>query len=295
MASRLLDRAFTTRAWRPSLRATHALRYHDPVDGCLAPIGVFDSGLGGLSVLRELRATLPHEDVLYYADSAHCPYGIRPPADILARTTAIADAFRERATKMLVVACNTACSVALRDLRAAHDIPIVGLEPAVKPAVTISRSGKIGVLATPRTASGEPLGALIRTYAAGARVITVPAPGLADLVEAGCTSGPCVEAALRPLLDPLLDEGVDTLVLGCTHYPFLRETIQRLAGPNLTLVDSGTAVARRARAVLAEHGLLNDTGAPGRLFLYTSGDPERVGAIAARLLDEEIIAMYLPL
>jgi glutamate racemase len=265
------------------------------VDGCSAPIGVFDSGLGGLSVLRELRATLPHEDVLYYADSAHCPYGIRPPADILARTTAIADAFRARAAKMLVVACNTACSVALRDLRAAHDIPIVGLEPAVKPAVTISRSGKIGVLATPRTASGEPLGALIRTYAAGARVITVPAPGLADLVEAGCTSGPCVEAALRPLLDPLLDEGVDTLVLGCTHYPFLRETIQRLAGPDLTLIDSGTAVARRARAVLAEHDLLRAPGAPGLLTLYTSGDPDQVGAIAARLLDEEIVAVHLPL
>lgn len=251
----------------------------------VAPIGVFDSGLGGLSVVRELGSLLPAEDVVYYADSAYCPYGARQPVAILARGLAITALLVERGAKLVVVACNTATSVALGDLRAAFPrLPIVGLVPAVKPAMVATRTGRIGVLATPRTVAGERLAALIREHCRGAEVHLVPAPGLVELVEAGQTSGPRVEAALRPLLTPLLAWEMDTLVLGCTHYPFLRGAIRSLVGPEVTVIDSGTAIARRTRDVLTAHGLDRDGGRPGELRLMTSGGAAQVGAVASRLL-----------
>ena len=260
-----------------------------------APIGVFDSGLGGLSVLRELRATLPHEDVLYYADSAHCPYGGRPPAYILDRSCTITEELLRRGSKIIVVACNTATSVAVEGLRARFDTPIVAMLPAVKPAARATRSGKVGVLATPRTVTGEALAALIREHARGVEVYPVPSPGLVELVEEGVLSGERVDGALRPLLGPLLERGVDTVVLGCTHYPFLREAIQQMGGPELAVIDSGEAVARRARDVLAANDLLREEPRPGRIEMYTSGDAGHTTAIASRLLDEPVSACHLPL
>ncbi len=257
------------------------------------PIGVFDSGLGGLSVLRSLRAMLPVEDVVYYADSAHCPYGVRAPEEILERCAAITDALVERGAKLVVVACNTATSVALQELRARFGIPIIGLVPAVKPAVAATRSGRIGVLVTPRTACGETLAELIRRHANGTTVITVPAPGLADLVEAGFTAGPEVEGALCPLLKPLLASGVDTLVLGCTHYPFLRDAIRNLVGPDIVVIDSGEAIARRTWDVLAAHDRLRRGTETGCLALLTSGRAQAVGATASRLLGEPVTAAHL--
>jgi glutamate racemase len=261
--------------------------YHDHMNVHQQPIGVFDSGLGGLSVLREVRALLPGEAVVYVADRAYCPYGGRPPEEILARSAAIAGALVGRGAKLLVVACNTASTVALPALRARFPgVPIVGMVPAVKPAATATRCGKIGVLATPRTVAGEVLAGLIREHCRGAEVYGVPAPGLVELVEAGETDGPRVEAALRPLLEPLLARGVDTVVLGCTHYPFLRGAIRRLVGPGVAVIDSGEAVARRTRDVLASRCLAAPGGATGGggLTLLTSAEPERVGGVAARLL-----------
>lgn len=260
-----------------------------------APIGVFDSGLGGLSVLLELRAMLPSEDVLYYADSAHCPYGGRAPEYILKRSAAATEYLLERGSKLIVVACNTASSVALRDLRARYNVPIVGMVPAVKPAAAATRSGKIGVLATPRTVTGESLAALIREHARGTEVVSVPAPGLVELVENGSLSGPEVAAALSPLLNPLLECGVDTVVLGCTHYPFLRAEIQRLGGSRLAIIDSGEAVARRTRDVLEKEGLLRPYGAEGWLEMYTSGEADHVSKVASCLLGREISVVHLPL
>ncbi|MDP9356063.1 MAG: glutamate racemase [Chloroflexota bacterium] len=257
------------------------------------PIGVFDSGLGGLSVLRSLRAMLPAEDVLYYADSAHCPYGLRTPEEILHRSATITSTLVQRGAKLIIVACNTATSVALQELRGRFGLPIVGLVPAVKPAVAATRSGRIGVLATPRTACGETLAELIRRHADGAEVFTVAAPGLADLVEAGYTVGPEVEVALQPLLDPLVTSGVDTLVLGCTHYPFLRDAIRDLVGPDITVIDSGEAIARRTRDVLATCDGLRPGSRPGNLELLTSGGPKTVGAVASRLLGEPVVASHL--
>lgn len=258
------------------------------------PVGVFDSGLGGLSVLWELRALLPRERWLYYADCAHCPYGERSPAYILDRCTSIMDAMVERGAKVVVVACNTATSVALAALRARYGVPIVGMVPAVKPAAAATRSGRIGVLATPRTVTGEALAALIREHASGTVVSAMPAPGLVELVEAGRLSGPEVEAALRPVLCPLLAQGMDTLVLGCTHYPFLRGALRALAGPGVALIDSGEAVARRTREVLGMHGLLAEGGSEGTVELLTSGEAGRVSGVASRLLGEEIVAANLP-
>lgn len=251
--------------------------------------------MGGLSVLRDVRRLLPAEDVVYYADSAYCPYGGRPPEYILERSSAITDYLIGRGAKLIVVACNTATSVAAGELRRRFETPIVAMVPAVKPAATATRSGKIGVLATPRTVTGEALAALIREHARGVEVVSVPAPGLVELVEAGKLEGPEVEEALRPLLRPLLERGVDTVVLGCTHYPFLRGAIQTLGGPELGIVDSGEAVARRTRDVLATHGLLRGGEAPGALELLTSGEAARVGEVASRLLGAGVAANPLPL
>lgn len=258
------------------------------------PVGVFDSGLGGLSVVGELRARLPGEALLYYADCAHCPYGERSPAYILDRCTSIVDALVGRGAKAVVVACNTATSVALAALRARYGVPVVGMVPAVKPATAATRTGRIGVLATPRTVGGEALAGLIREHARGAEVFAVPAPGLVELVEAGRLDGPEVAAALRPLVCPLLGRGVDTLVLGCTHFPFLREAIEAVTGPGVAVIDSGAAVARRTRDVLAAHGLLADGSAAGGVRVLTSGDAGRVSAVASRLLAGEVGATHLP-
>ncbi len=251
------------------------------------PVGVFDSGLGGISVLRELRRRLPGEDYLYFADSAWCPYGIRPPEEIRERSAKVVGDLIAAGAKVVVIACNTASAMVVFALRDAFpDVPLVGLEPAVKPAVERSRAGRVGVLATPRTVAGERLRWLIETYAAGVEVHRVAATGLVELVEEGILDGPEVDAALRPLLDPMIAVGVDKLVLGCTHYPFLRAPIERYMGSGVEVIDSGAAIARRLDAVLTGAGLRRERNEVGTVRLATSGDPEAVGALAERLLGD---------
>jgi glutamate racemase len=259
-----------------------------------APIGVFDSGLGGLSVVREVRALMPAEHLVYYADCAYCPYGTRPPEEITARCLAIGDELVAQGVKAIILACNTACAVALPELRARLRIPVVGLEPAVKPAARLTRTQRVAVLATPRTVASERLAKLIQNFAVDVEVTTVAAPGLVELVETGDIAGPTVNRALRRLLEPLLAWDVDVLVLGCTHYPFLRAEIECLVGPDVRVVDSGEAIARRTRAVLEEQGLSRHlAGPPGSLRLLTSGDAERVRDIASRLLGRALTATTL--
>jgi glutamate racemase len=256
---------------------------------------VFDSGLGGLSVVREVRTLMPAEDVIYYADSAYCPYGTRSADEITARCLAIAGELVELGAKALTLACNTACAVALPEVRARFDVPVVGLEPAVKPATRLTRTQQVAVLATPVTAASQRLANLIRDYAIDVEVTTVPAPGLVELVEAGETDGPGVEEALRPLLEPLLARETDVVVLGCTHYPFLRAEIQRLVGPEVRIVDSGEAIARRLRSVLEERGLRRDSAAhDGVISVLTSGDAAHVGALSGRLLGFDIATTMVP-
>jgi len=254
----------------------------------MQPIGVFDSGLGGLSVLREIRALLPGEDLLYYADNAYCPYGIRGRDEIQERSERISHLLLEEGAKAIVVACNTASAMAIERLRDEFPgIPFVGLEPAVKPAVKLTRSGRIGVLATPRTVAGERLRWLIETHANGIEVRTVAATGLVELVEAGTLSGPEVVAALRPLLDPMLEAGADVVVLGCTHYPFLRGEIEAYVGAGIPVIDSGLAIAQRTRTVLEQRGLLGERAGTGSLRMMTSahlGDVEAVDGVARLLM-----------
>jgi glutamate racemase len=253
------------------------------------PIGVFDSGLGGLSVLRDIRALMPSEDVRYYADNAYCPYGLRSPAEIQARSIAVAGLLLDQGAKAIVVACNTASAMAINEVRARYPgVPIVGLEPAVKPAVKLTKSGRVGVLATPRTVAGERLRWLIETYAGDVQVHTVAAAGLVELVESGTLSGSEVVATLRPMLDPMIDAGVDVVVLGCTHYPYLRAEIEVYMGPGVPVIDSGVAIARRVRDVLASHGLLTASTGEGALSLMTSGEAAIVEPVAQFLIGEDV-------
>lgn len=244
-----------------------------------APVGVFDSGVGGLSVLRELRRALPAEDFLYYADSGHCPYGGKPPGAIQARAVAITEELLAAGAKLIVVACNTATIAAVEHLRASYPVPFVGMEPAVKPACARTRSGVVGVLATGAALAGEKFHRLVAAHADGVRVITQPCPGLVECVEAGDVDGPRVRALVEQYLAPLRAAGADVLVLGCTHYPFLRGVVEALAGPHVCVLDTGEAVARQTRRVLEREGLLTRDGGGGGFEWRTSGDREAVGAV----------------
>lgn len=254
-------------------------------------IGVFDSGLGGLSVYRRLRRRLPSEDVLYFADSAYCPYGIRSPLEIRDRCERITQLLVSQGAKIIVVACNTGSSMAIDSLRETFpDISFVGLEPAVKPAAAMSESMKIGVLATPRTVGGERLKWLIDTHARQVEVWSVAGIGLVELVESGTLGGPKVVEALRPLLDPMLEKGVDVVVLGCTHYPFLLNEIEAYVGPDVAIIDSGEAIARRTRFVLNEAGLLRAEGDDGTFQLLTSAPVDQISRVASMLIEREVKA-----
>lgn len=248
------------------------------------PIGVFDSGLGGLSVVRELRRELPHEDFLYYADRAHCPYGGKPQAQIQARAVAITEELLESGAKLIVVACNTATIAAVEYLRASYPVPFVGMEPAVKPACALTRSGVVGVLATGSALAGDKFHRLVAEHAAGVRVITQPCPGLVECVESGELDGPRPRALLQRYLEPLRAAGADVLVLGCTHYPFLRPLIEAIAGPQVQILDTGAAVARQVRRVLEREQIVHGSGERGEIRFSGSGVLEDLREVAEHLL-----------
>ena len=252
------------------------------------PVAVFDSGVGGLTVAREIRAALPAEDLLYLADSAWCPYGGRPPEQVRDRTVTIGEFLQARGAKVLVVACNTASGAALEALRERLRIPVVGMEPAIKPAVKSSPSGRVGVMATEGTVASERFRRLLREYGAGVQVVAQACPGLADLVEEGEFDGERVRAALEPYVRPLRDAGVDTVVLGCTHYPYLAAAISESLGPHVRLVDPAPAIARQTRRVLEERGILAADDREGRVRIVTTGDPLEEGRVVARLWPEPV-------
>lgn len=236
------------------------------------PIGIFDSGVGGLSVAHDIRAALPYEDLIYVADSGHVPYGNKSPQYIQQRSVTLARFLLEQGAKAIVIACNTATAAAAPLLRATFDVPIVGMEPAVKPAVAATRSGVIGVLATVGMLSSARYAALLQRFVRGVDVVTQPCPGLADQVEAGDLDGPVTRTMIEQFTAPLIDRGADTIVLGCTHYPFLRPLIADVVGPDVALIDTGAAVARRLQQVLGERALLDPHATPGREQFWTSGE-----------------------
>ncbi len=251
-----------------------------------APIGVFDSGVGGISVLNELRRTLPHEDFIYYADSGYCPYGARSQSELLARAVAISEFLLAQQAKIIVVACNTATIAAVEYLRATYPISFIGMEPAIKPAIAQTRSGVIAVLATGAALAGERFHRLLAQHAAGpVRIITQPCPGLVEQVEAGDLSGPATRTLVEHYTQPLVAAGADTLVLGCTHYPFLRPLIGAVVGPEIHLLDTGAAVARQTRRVLEREGLLTSSANGGAVSWHTSGDPAQLARLVELLAE----------
>ncbi|MEH6500271.1 MAG: glutamate racemase [Pseudoalteromonas distincta] len=258
-----------------------------------APVGVFDSGVGGLSVLLEIRRQLPQESLLYVADSGYVPYGEKSPEQIRERSRAIAGFLLGQGAKALVVACNTATAAAVNDLRSIYDVPIIGMEPAVKPAAQATRSGIVGVLATTGTLQSAKFAALLDRFAGSVKVITQPCPGLVELIEQGELQGPRLEALLRGFTAPLLAAGCDTLILGCTHYPFVRDVLQHLLPPEVNLIDTGAAVARHLQARLVEAAMLAPGPAAVERF-WTSGDVMQMHSVLPVLWGHDAEVERLP-
>jgi len=255
------------------------------------PIGVFDSGVGGLSVLRHVRALLPREDLLFVADSGHAPYGDRSPDWIRARSIQLSEWLVSQGAKAIVVACNTATAAATSALRAHLALPVIAMEPAVKPATAATRSGVVGVLATTGTLESARFAALLDRFAAGIEVVAQPCPGLVEVIERGELDAPATRALVAGFVNPLLARRVDTIVLGCTHYPFVRDVIAAVAGPGVTIVETGAAVARQVERRLIEASLLTPSVAPGRDRLFTTGG--ETAAATARLLWREAARVEL--
>lgn len=244
---------------------------------------MFDSGVGGLSVLREIRRELPHENLLYVADSGHAPYGDKTQAFIEARSFAITRFLLAQGAKAIVVACNTATGAAVSALRGHFTLPIVAMEPAIKPAALQTRSGVIGVLATSRTLVSPNFVKLFARYGNDVEILAQACPGLVEQVEAGDLNGPNTRILVERYLTPLLAKGADTLVLGCTHYPFLRGLIQETAGPKVAIIDSSEAVARQLRHRLEAHELLADRAEEGSEHFWSSAASSETAPVIAKL------------
>ena len=245
------------------------------------PITVFDSGLGGLTVLRALRGRLPREDFFYFADTRFLPYGDRSEAFLKERGVLIAEALARRGAKALVIACNTATAAAAEAIRAVTALPVVALEPGVKPAAGLTKTGVIGVLATTRTLESERFGRLVGNHANHLRVVVQACPGLAEAIETEGPDSPQVAALLDLFVAPLAQAGADVVVLGCTHYPWVAEGIARRMPAGAVLLDTGEPVARQLERLLATGGLLG--GGTGRLTIATSGAPQKLIATVDRL------------
>ncbi len=257
------------------------------------PIGVFDSGVGGLTILRAVREALPSEDLVYVADAAHVPYGQKSPEQIRRRAMTICGFLVEQGAKAIVVACNTATAAAIDALRVQWPIPFIGVEPAVKPAITATRSGVVGVLATPSTLASERYRILIERFAAGVRIVGQPCAGLAEHIECGDLDSAQTEQLLRQFVEPLLAKNADAIVLGCTHYPLVAHIVQRIAGAGVTVIENGTAVARQLVRQLDLAGIAR-VGAAGSELFWSSGPTQRIEPLLFALWGAHAVVRALP-
>jgi len=259
------------------------------------PIGIFDSGLGGLTVLQDIQALLPHEDLIYIADSAFAPYGNKDSALIVQRVCMLADSLvQTHHIKALVVACNTATAEAVHILRERLQIPVIGMEPAIKPAVALTKSGVVGVLATANTLKSDKFSKLLDSHQHQARIIVQPCVGWVEAIEQGDIHSDYTKALVAKYVQPLLEAGVDTLVLGCTHYPLLEPIIRDLVGEQVHLMTTGHAVAKRLQHQLLTQHALNLQTEHGKNFFWTSGDVKQVSSMASLLFQREIVFKLLP-
>jgi glutamate racemase len=251
------------------------------------PIGVFDSGVGGLSVMRAMRELMPEEPVIYFGDQGHVPYGPRPLEQVRDFSETITRFLLDQGTKLIVVACNTASAAALHHLRDKFPhISFVGMEPALKPAAEYTRSGLVGVLATPATFQGALYASVLERFANGVQVLQHTCPGLVGQIEKGDLDGDETRAILEDALRPMLDQGIDTVVLGCTHYPFVIPLIERIVGESVRVIDPAPAVAKQAKRLLEAQGLKSPAGERAEVRLYTSGDVDAFTSLLPRLLGE---------
>lgn len=255
----------------------------------VSPIGVFDSGAGGLSVLRSIREQMPNEDMIYFGDQGHVPYGPRSMGQIQKFSEGITRFLLRHNSKIIVVACNTASAAALKYLRATFpEVSFVGMEPAVKPAAEKTRTGKVGVLATPATFQGALYASVVERFGAGVELFQHTCPGLVNQIEAGELDSTKTRAILEDALLPMLEKNIDTVVLGCTHYPFVIPLIEQIVGANVRVIDPAPSVARQAKRLLEAKGLINPSDAEGDVQIFTSGDVKIVKSVLPKLLHEAV-------
>jgi glutamate racemase len=241
------------------------------------PIGVFDSGVGGLSVLREIRVQMPNENIIYFGDQGHVPYGPRPMEQIQNFSEGITKFLLKHKSKLVVVACNTASAAALNYLRETFpDVQFVGMEPAVKPAAEKTQTGKVGVLATPATFQGALYASVVERFANGVELFQNTCTGLVGQIERGALDAPETRAILESALLPMLEKNIDTVVLGCTHYPFVIPLIEQIAGENVRVIDPAPAVAKQAERLLEAGRLLSQQAEEGQVRFITSGEADSI-------------------
>jgi glutamate racemase len=253
------------------------------------PIGVFDSGVGGLSVLRSLREQMPAENIVYLGDQGHVPYGARPMGEIQKFSVAIVRFLLEQGSKIIVVACNTASAAALTHLREKFpDVSIVGMEPAVKPAAESTQTGRVGVLATPATFQGALYASVVERFGTGVELLQNTCAGLVSQIENGELDTSATRKILEDALLPMMDKNIDTVVLGCTHYPFVIPLIQEIVGEKVRVIDPAPAIARQTERLLGAQNIRNNSDQVGHVKLYTSGDPQTVRTVVFKLLNTDL-------
>jgi glutamate racemase len=258
-----------------------------------SPIGIFDSGVGGLSVLREIRDALPAESIDYVADSANAPWGDKPPSFVRDRGLKIARFLIDRGAKAIVIGSNTGTAGSAEALREALTIPVIGIEPGIKPAVAATRSRVIGAIVPAAVGESGRLASLLDRFSSDVKVVVQPVPGVVEHIEAADLDGPDLRRMLEGYVRPMLDAGADTIVLGSTHYVFLKPLLRELAGPDVALIETGPAVARRLRQVLDERGLKAEGGEGSERF-WTSGDPAKSSRVISSLLGRPVEVKKLP-
>jgi len=253
------------------------------------PIGVFDSGVGGLSVLRSLQEQMPGEDIIYFGDQGHVPYGARPMEEIQKFSAGITNFLLNQGSKIIVVACNTASAAALTYLREKFPkVTFVGMEPAVKPAAEATKTGKVGVLATPATFQGALYASVVERFGASVELLQSTCPGLVSQIEKGELDAKATRAILEDALLPMLERNIDTVVLGCTHYPFVIPLIQSIVGENVRVIDPAPAIARQTQRLLDVQGLRDSSEKTGGLQIFTSGDAKVVRSVILKLLNADL-------
>jgi glutamate racemase len=250
------------------------------------PVGFFDSGVGGISVLREAVKLLPKENFVYFGDSENAPYGVKPVEEVRKLAFAAVDFLLNKNVKAVVVACNTATSAAIKDLRREYDgIPIIGIEPALKPAVEFNRKGKILIMATPMTLAEKKFSSLMKKYEEEAEIQPLPCPGLVELIESGVTEGPLIEDYLRRKLEPFLEGGIAAVVLGCTHYPFIKGSLKNVMKKDTPIIDGSQGTARQLKRELTRQGILNRRNNRQMIEICNSSEDPKLISLSHRLLE----------